>query len=66
MKVLIKELLLKFAHFIIKKYGVVPLDLRDLVLFNGTIFEVQSYTIEKEFFKTDLTLRLCDCLKWTK
>lgn len=59
-----KKLLLKFAHFILKKYSVIPLDLRDKVLVDGTIFEVQSYTLSREYFKTDLEMKMSDCLKW--
>ena len=59
-----KNLLLKFAHFILKKYGVIPLDLKEKVLVNGTIFEIQSYTLSREYFKTDLEIKMSDCLKW--
>lgn len=58
-----KKLLLKLAHYIIQKYSVIPLELKDKVLFNGIIFEIQSYTLERDFFKTDLTIDMCDCLK---
>ena len=56
-------ILLKLAHYILKKYGVIPLDIKDRVLFNNTVFEIQSYTLSKDFFKTDLTIEMCDCLK---
>lgn len=59
-----KKILLNIAHFILKKYGVIPLDIKDKVLYNGTIFEIQSYTLSKEFFKTDLEMRMSDCFKW--
>lgn len=58
-----RYLLLKFAHFILKKYGVIPLDMKDKVYFNGQIFEIQSYTLSREYFKTDLEIKLCDCFK---
>lgn len=58
-----KKLLLKLAHLILSKYDVIPLDLKDKVLFQGQIFEIQSYVLEKEFYKTDLTLNMCDCIK---
>ena len=59
-----KKILLKFAHFILKKYGVIPLDMKDKVLYNGTIFEIQSCTLSREYFKTDLEVKMSDCLKW--
>lgn len=58
-----RYLLLKFAHFILKKYGVIPLDMKDKVLFNGHVFEIQSYNLSREYFKTDLEIKLCDCFK---
>lgn len=61
-----KRLLLNFAHFILKRYGVIPLDLKDKVMYKGTIFEIQKCTIEKEFFKTDLTLEMCDCIRFVE
>ena len=59
-----KKLLLKFAHYIFKKYGVIPLDMKDKVLYNGTIFEIQSCVLSREYFKTDLEIKMSDCLKW--
>ena len=61
-----RYLLLKFAHFILKKYSVIPLDMKDKVYFNGQIFEVQSYNLSREYFKTDLEIKLCNCFKWEK
>lgn len=58
-----RKLLLKFAHFILKKYSVIPLEFKDKVLYEGRIFEIQSATIHREFFKTDLELQMCDCFK---
>ena len=46
----LRKLLLKLAHRILKKYGVIPLDFKDKVFFMGTIYEIQSYVISKEFF----------------
>lgn len=60
-----KNILLKFAHWIIKKYGVIPLDMKDKVLFNGIIFEVQSYNLSREYFKSDLEIKMSDCFKWS-
>lgn len=57
------KLLVKLAHFILKKYGSTPIELKDKVIFNGEVFEIQSYTISKDFFKTTLTIKACDCLK---
>ena len=59
----LRKLLLKLAHRILKKYGVIPLDFKDKVFFMGTIYEIQSYVISKEIFKTDVTIEMCDCLK---
>lgn len=59
-----KRVLLKFAHFILKKYGVIPLEMRDKVLYNGKIFEIQECNLSQEFFKTDLEIRMCDCFKF--
>lgn len=61
-----KRLLLKFAHFILKKYSVIPLEFKDKVWYEGHVFEIQEATIHKEFFKTDLELKMCDCLKLLK
>lgn len=58
-----KTLLLKFAHFILKRYGVIPLDMRDKILYNGVIFEIQNCVMSREFFKTDLEIKASDCLK---
>lgn len=58
-----KRILLKFAHFILKKYSVIPLEMKDKVLFNGKVFEIQSWTLSQEYFKTDLEIKMCDCLK---
>ena len=56
------KLLVKFAHFILKKYGSTPIELKDKVIFNGEVFEIQSYTMSKDFNKTILTIELRDCL----
>ena len=61
-----RSLLLRFAHFILKKYSVIPLDMKDKVLYNGKIFEIQSCVLSREYFKTDLEIKLCDCFKWEK
>lgn len=58
-----KKLLLNFAHFILKKYGIVPLEMKDKVLFNGKIFEIQEYRLSQDYFKTDLEIKMCDCFK---
>ena len=58
-----RKLLLKFAHFILKKYSVIPLEFKDKVWYEGRVFEIQSATIHREFFKTDLELKMCDCFK---
>ena len=55
-----KRILLKFAHFILKKYSVIPLEMKDKVLFNGKVFEIQSWTLSQEYFKTDLEIKMCD------
>ena len=55
-----KKILLKFAHFIIKKYGIVPLKMQDKVYLNNTIFQIQSYTISKDYVSTTATLSLTD------
>ena len=57
------KLLVKFAHFILKKYDLIPLELKDKVLFNGQVFEIQNYTLSQDFFKTSLTIKMCDCFK---
>ncbi|EFC94577.1 hypothetical protein CLOSTHATH_07244, partial [Hungatella hathewayi DSM 13479] len=44
----LRKLLLKLAHRVLKKYGVIPLDFKDKVLFMGNIYEIQSYVISKE------------------
>ena len=62
---LMRNLLLKLSHIIIKKYGVIPLNMKDKVLFNGMIFEVQSYNLSREYFKSDLEIKLSDCFKWS-
>lgn len=59
-----KKLLLNFAHFIIKKYGIVPLEMKDKVLFNGKIFEIQEFRLLQDYFKTDLEIKMCDCFKF--
>lgn len=59
-----RNLLLKFAHFILNKYDVIPLNIKDKVLFNGQVFEIQSYNLSREYFKTDLEIKLCDCFKF--
>lgn len=59
-----KRVLLKFAHFILKKYGVVPLDMKDLVLYDGKVFEIQSCTLHRDFFVTKLDIEMCDCMKF--
>lgn len=46
----LRKLLLKIAHKILKKYGVIPLDFKDKVLFMGDIYEIQSYDTSKDFF----------------
>lgn len=56
------KLLIKLARFILKKYDSTPIELKDKVIFNGEVFEIQSYTMSKDFFKTTLTIELCDCL----
>lgn len=61
-----RNLLLRFAHFILKKYSVIPLDMKDKVYFKGQVFEVQSYNLSREYFKTDLEIKLCDCFKMVK
>ena len=58
-----KKLLLKFAHFILNKYDVIPLDMKDKVLYNGQVFEIQSCVLSREYFKTNLEIKLCDCFK---
>ena len=58
-----RKLLLKFAHFILKKYDVIPLEFKDKVLYEGKIFEIQEAVIHREFFVTDLELKMCDCFK---
>lgn len=58
-----RNLLLKFAHFILKKYDVIPLDMKDKVLYNGQVFEIQSCVLSREYFKTNLEIKLCDCFK---
>lgn len=58
-----KKLLLKLAHFILKKYGIIPLEMRDLVLFNDRVFEIQGWTISQDYFKTTATIEMCDCLQ---
>jgi hypothetical protein len=60
----LRKLLLKLAHRVLKKYGVIPLDFKDKVLFMGNIYEIQSYVISKEFFKTDVAVEMCDCFKF--
>lgn len=59
-----KKLLLKIAHSILKRYGIVPLDMKDKILYNGAIFEIQNCVMSREFFKTDLEIKASDCLKW--
>lgn len=58
-----RNLLLKLAHFILNKYDVIPLDMKDKVLYNGKVFEIQSCVLSREYFKTDLEIKLCDCFK---
>lgn len=58
-----KKLLLSLAHFILKKYGIVPLEMKDKVLFNGKVFEIQECILSQEYFKNDLEIKLCDCFK---
>ena len=65
MRNLLRNLLLKFAHYILSKYDVIPLKFRDKVLYEGQVFEIQKCTKQREFFKTDLVLEMCDCIKWT-
>ena len=57
--------MLKFAHYILSKYNVVPLKFKDKVLYEDQVFEIQKCTKQREFFKTDLILEMCDCIKWT-
>lgn len=59
-----RNLLLKLAQFILNKYDVIPLNIKDKVLFNGQVFEIQSYNLSREYFKTDLEIKLCDCFKF--
>lgn len=59
-----KKILLKFAHFILKKYGVIPLEMKDKVLVNGMVFEIQEWTLSQDFFKTDLEIKMCDCFQF--
>lgn len=59
-----RKILLKFAHFILKRYDLIPLDMKDKVLFDGKVFEIQSYTLSQDFFKTELEMKLCDCFIW--
>lgn len=59
-----KRLLVKIAHIILKKYGLIPLDVKDKVLFNGKVYEVQRCELTKEYFKTELKIEMCDCLKF--
>lgn len=59
-----RYLLLKFAHFILNKYSVIPLEMKDKVIFKGKVFEIQSYTMSQEYFKTDLKIEMCDCHKF--
>ena len=61
-----RYLLLRFAHYILKKYSIIPLAMKDKVYFKGQIFEIQSYNLSREYFKTDLEIKLCDCFKCEK
>ena len=45
-----RKLLLKIAHKILKKYGLIPLCFQDKVLFMGKIYEIQSCDISKDFY----------------
>lgn len=53
-----KNILLKLAHFILKKYDVIPIKATDKVLYNGMTFEVQSCTLEHNRYKSKLELTL--------
>lgn len=55
-----RTLLLKFARYILQKYDCVPLDMKDKVLLNGTIFEIQEYEIRRDFFTTEATIKMMD------
>lgn len=59
-----KYLLLKFAHFILRKYGVTPLDMKDKVLYKGTIFKIKRIVLSRDCFKTELQIDMCDCLNF--
>lgn len=59
----LRKLLLKIAHKILKKYGVIPLCFQDKVLFMGKIYEIQSCDISKDFYKTNATIKMSDCFK---
>lgn len=59
----LRKLLLKLAHRILKAYRVIPLDFKDKVLFMGNIYEIQSYVISKDFFKTDVSIKMCNNLR---
>lgn len=57
-----KKLLLKFAHFILKKYSAVPLEFKDQVLYQGKVYKIQSATIHMDLHKTELELKMRDRL----
>ena len=62
-----KKLLLKFAHFILKKYSVIPLEFKDQVLYQGRVYKIQAATIHQDLDKTELELKMndrLDLLNW--
>ncbi len=56
--------IVKPAHFLLNKYGIIPLEMNDKVLFKGKLFEIQGYSLSQEYFKTELKIELCDCHKF--
>lgn len=38
--------------------------MNDKVLFKDKVFEIQSYSLSQEYFKTDLKIEMCDCHKF--
>ena len=59
----LRKLLLKLAHRILKIWGDSS-GFQGQSPFMGNIYEIQSYVISKEFFKTDVTVEMCDCFKF--
>ena len=57
-----KKLLVKLASKIIHRYGCFYLDLKSRIIFNNTVYVVNSISTSRDYFKHDLSIEASDII----